>query len=758
MGKHGARFVEVAVEGPLRTTFNYEWGTPLGDVPEPGVRLAVPFGGATKTAYLLREVGEDEARAAAGGRELREVAYARERVSLVTPGVLELARWMWRHYLAGPGEVMPAALPGGVRKDRRAARVKVVTALAARGALVAEADRAETRSPRRARALRILAERREIPAPELAGGKSDAALVRWLVARGLAEVKEVPREEVARAPAPPPPAPGFELTPAQRLALEKVHELIGNARAGRPPFGLLLEGVTGSGKTEVYLRAIGEEVASGRQAIVLVPEIALTPQTIARFGERFGRIAVLHSHLTDGQRADEWRRIRAGEVDVVIGARSAVFAPLPCLGLVVVDEEHEPSYKQPSSPRYHARDAALARARIERAAAILGSATPSLESYLAARTGALAHAVLPERIGGRPLPPVEVVDMQAERREVKGFPILSRRLARALVECLSRGEQALLFINRRGYFTFVRCPRCGADVRCAKCDVPMTVHRAGRSQSAAGALRCHYCGEEVPYPVACRACGFGKLLPLGTGTEKVVDEVVRAAPGARVGRMDTDAMLGREDYERVLGGFRDGQLDVLVGTQMIAKGLDLPRVTLVGVVNADVALNLPDFRASERAFQLIAQVAGRAGRSDLGGSVVVQTSLPESLAVRAGAKHDIAAFAEEELEHRRLFWYPPFAYLARIVVEGPREEAVEKRIGVAASALGAPDVPEGAGYTVLGPSEAPLGRLRGRRRQHLIVKAADPETLEELLWKAEPSLRTSGATRLAVDVDPVNMR
>jgi primosomal protein N' (replication factor Y) len=582
-------------------------------------------------------------------------------------------------------------------------------------------------------------------------------------------------------------SPAPELTPAQSGALAKVAEVRAAVAEGRPPFGLLLEGVTGSGKTEVYLRAIAEEVAGGRQAIVLVPEIALTPQTISRFGGRFPRLAVLHSHLTEGQRADEWRRILSGGVDVVVGARSALFAPVPSLGVIVVDEEHEPSYKSPASPRYHARDVALERARIERALVILGSATPSLESWTAARDGRLAHAVLPERIGGRPLPPVEVVDMREERERSRGYVVLSAALENALRETVSRREQAFLFLNRRGYSTFLHCPRCGSDVRCETCDVPLAIHREAKGTKrrhnpqvptgvnsgtlfdlgampstppASGALRCHYCGRERARPASCPSCGFGKLLALGTGTERVVEEAVRAAPGARVVRMDTDAMESREDYDRVLSMLSDGRADVLVGTQMIAKGLDLPRVTLVGVVNADVAMHLADFRASERAFQLIAQVAGRTGRSDLGGRVIVQTSLPESLAVRAGAMHDVGAFAREELEHRRTFSYPPFASLARVVVEGPEEEAVEKRIGAAAGALraaAASDAPPGTA-AVLGPAEAPLGRLRGRRRQHLIVKASDREALERVLWAAEKALRTSGKTRVTVDVDPVGMR
>jgi len=768
-----SRFVEIAVDVPIRGTFHYEWGAPLGEVPAPGARVAVPFGRSRRTGYVLREVDEDEARAAAGGRELREVASVKDRETLVTPSVLELARWVARHYLAGPGEVLSAVLPAGVRKGARAARVKIVKAALPSAKLLEEAGAREKRAPKIARALEALAESGELTSAELAGGRSDAALVRRLVKDGFASVREELADPLLRA------AEGavsgaerepFELTSAQSLALERCRKMRARTLDGEPPFGMLLEGVTGSGKTEVYLRAIAEEVARGRSAIVLVPELTLTPQTIERFGERFGRLGLLHSHLTEGARADEWRRIRAGEVDVVIGARSALFAPLPQLGIIVVDEEHETSYKQESSPRYHARDAALKRAEIERASVILGSATPSLESFHAARRGGLDHAVLPERIGGRPLPPVAVVDMRAERREVKGYPVLSGQLVRALGECVDRGEQAILFLNRRGYSTFLRCARCGEDVRCEKCDVPLVYHKTARAKKkkAKGAtparapssnvLRCHYCGEARPLVEVCSHCGFGKLLRFGTGTERVVDEIAREVPAARVARVDADAMARREDYERVLGKFRSGSLDVLVGTQIIAKGLDLPRVTLVGVVNADTALRLADFRASERTFQLIAQVAGRAGRSDLGGRVIVQTELPESLPVRAGAKHDMEAFADEELAHRRDFAYPPFTRLARIVVEGPREETVEKKVKAVARALEPAEGEPAPHHSVLGPAEAPLGKLRGRRRQHVIVKADSPETLEAVLWGAEKALRGSGATRVIVDVDPASMR
>jgi primosomal protein N' (replication factor Y) len=510
----------------------------------------------------------------------------------------------------------------------------------------------------------------------------------------------------------------------------------------------LLLGVTGSGKTEVYLRAIEACRRQGRQALVLVPEIALTPQTVARLGARFDRVAVLHSALGDAQRARAWRRIRAGEADVVIGPRSAVFAPVPRLGLVVVDEEHEPSFKQQNAPRYHARDLALVRAQRAGAVVVLGSATPSLESWHHAREGRYGLLRLPERVAGRTLPGVQIVDLGAPEERAGPGALFSRTLQTRLREALRAGHQAILFQNRRGFATSVACPRCGLVVRCEHCDVALTYHR-----SEARAL-CHLCGHERRLPPACPDCALPGLRMRGVGTQTVEQELERIAPGVRLARLDSDTMGGRDAYEEVLGRFARREIDVLVGTQMIAKGLDFPGVTLVGVVSADTALALPDFRAAERTFQLLAQVAGRAGRGDDDGRVVVQTRLPDHPAVEMAAAQDFERFAEHEIADRRAHGYPPFGRLLRVLVRGPKASEVSARARATrdlAVASAAPSV------EVLGPAPPPVARVQGRWREQVLVKAPDHREVARVLEALRAAPRPRGRVEESYDVDPVGL-
>jgi primosomal protein N' (replication factor Y) len=510
--------------------------------------------------------------------------------------------------------------------------------------------------------------------------------------------------------------------------------------------------VTGSGKTEVYLRALGAALEAGRQGMVLVPEIALTPQTAARFEQRLGRhgVAVLHSHLTDGERAEAWREVRAGRIGIVIGARSALFAPLERLGCIVVDEEHEGTFKQENVPRYHAREVALERARAAGAVLILGSATPSLESTHAASTGRFTRLLLPERVRGAELPPVEVVSMQDENRETQRYNYLSRALERELRRTLDRSEQAILFLNRRGYATVITCLRCGNTERCSQCDITLTSHRNR------DVLTCHYCGLEKPLPTQCSACGAPGVKLWGLGTERVENQVKGLFPQARVARMDSDTMTHRAAYVETLSAFRAGQLDVLIGTQMIAKGLDFPNVTLVGIVLADTALHMPDFRSRERTFQLLEQVAGRAGRGEKGGRVLVQTYLPQDPAVRAAAEHDYDGFAEAELRERRAYGYPPFTRLARVLVRGKDPGKTQEAAQRAGEILRAGA--RGTQIQVLGPSPAPIAMLEGRQRLHLLVKAPDGEALAELLGgPAGQELQKLKGAEAVIDVDPQSM-
>ncbi|HEY9856527.1 MAG TPA: primosomal protein N', partial [Stenomitos sp.] len=508
----------------------------------------------------------------------------------------------------------------------------------------------------------------------------------------------------------------------------------------------LLLGVTGSGKTEVYLQAIASTLARGEQALVLVPEIALTPQTVARFRARFGdQIAVLHSALGDGERYDEWQRLRSGEARVGIGARSAIFAPVARLGLVIIDEEHESSYKQDVAPRYHARTVALQRAAFEGARVVLGSATPSVETYHRAQEGEYKLLTLSRRIHDRALPPVEVVDMRTEL-EAGHRSIFSRKLGEELKACLERGEQAILLINRRGYATFVLCRSCGEPVRCPNCSVSLTYHRAGE------ALRCHYCDYREEPPKCCPSCRSPYIKHFGAGTQQVLEAATELLPEARILRLDKDTTTRKGSHQQILDTFAKGEADVLIGTQMVAKGLDLPRVSLVGIMAADSSLNLPDFRAGERTFQLLTQVAGRAGRGELPGRVVLQTYAPDHASVRFAQAHDFESFFTFEIREREDLRYPPFQHLINVVVSAEVQEAAWKVASILATRLDAfPEV------LALGPAEAVLAQLRGRYRVQVLIKAGDLNQARRALREAVRQTERPQGVRMAIDVEPASL-
>ncbi|HHB90438.1 MAG TPA: primosomal protein N' [Anaerolineae bacterium] len=512
----------------------------------------------------------------------------------------------------------------------------------------------------------------------------------------------------------------------------------------------LLHGVTGSGKTEIYLRALEKTVAAGRQGIVLVPEISLTPQTIRRFAGRFpGRVAVVHSKLTAGERYDAWRRAKAGEVDVVVGSRSALFAPLPDIGLIVVDEEHDPAYKQARTPRYHARDAAIQLARLHDAVVILGSATPSLESQFKARRGIYTLLTLPRRVMGHreggdvrmaELPPVEIVDMRAELR-AGNRSMFSRSLRRALNETLARGEQAIIFLNRRGNATFVMCRDCGYVVRCPRCNVPLTHHWGD-------VLICHHCNYRQPMPNVCPKCGSHRFKTFGAGTERVIDALRAEFPHARPLRWDRDVTAGKASHEAILQDFIDHQADVLVGTQMIAKGLDLPLVTLVGVLSADTGLFLPDFRAAERTFQILMQVAGRAGRSERGGKVIFQTYHPTHYAILAASQHDYEGFYRKEMHYRQELGYPPYGRLTRLLyLDTNRERCAQETARMAAFLRRRAEALRLENVSIIGPAPAFFSKERGKYRWHLLLRTEDPG----LLLAGAPL-----TPNWRIDVDPVD--
>jgi len=545
-----------------------------------------------------------------------------------------------------------------------------------------------------------------------------------------------------------------KLTREQERAVRQILQ-----RQARPGFeAFLLHGVTGSGKTEVYLRVIERTLQAGRDALVLVPEIGLTPQTVARFASRFRtQLAVLHSGLAESERLDFWWKIRKGQIKIAIGARSAVFAPFQNLGVVVVDEEHDPSYKQQDRVRYNGRDLALVRGKLEHALVILGSATPSLESYYNALCGKSILIELRERVEKRPSPEIQLVDLKD--RAVRRSPgsSLSLPLERALARTLAEGKKSLLFLNRRGYAQTVVCRDCGHLFRCPRCSVTLTYHLDRR------ALSCHYCEFDKQVPDRCPQCATGRIRPLGHGTEKVEEEIQHLFPDARIGRMDRDSTRRKGSHEEILRRFRSEELDILVGTQMIAKGHDVPEVTLVGVILADVSLDLPDFRASERTFQLLLQVAGRAGRGPWPGHVVVQTRHPDHFCLKALLAQDHRMFFEQELAFRKALSYPPFCRMVNIRVSGPDQETTREaaaQVGSLARSMPPNQAWASQPVEVLGPSQAPLSRLRGRFRYHLFLKSSDARGLieftRELVCRARPvfSARNVG---LEVDVDPVQV-
>lgn len=566
------------------------------------------------------------------------------------------------------------------------------------------------------------------------------------------EVERDPFAALALDDATPPP-----LTSRQTEAVARITGALEDD--DRRPF--LLHGVTGSGKTRVYIELLERVLARGQGAIVLVPEISLTPQTVKRFRGRFGdRVAVLHSALSDGERYDAWRQLHRGERVVAVGARSALFAPVKNLGAIVVDEEHDGSYKQSDAPRYHARDLAIVRAMAEGAVCVLGSATPSLESWANARSGKYDLVALPERVGGRPMPPVELVDLKkvwkqggGEGTRSEAGPVFSPRLIEAVEARLDRGEQTILLLNRRGYSSFVQCRECGDVRQCVDCSISLTYHRVRRR------IVCHHCRHEEAVPDRCERCGSEDLGFRGLGTEQVERVVADTFPNARIARMDVDTTSGKWAHHEILGQVERGEIDILLGTQMIAKGLDFPRVTLVGVVNADVGIHLPDFRAAERTFQLLSQVAGRAGRGELGGEVLIQTAMPDHYALLSARTHDYEGFAARELKEREVPPYPPLTRLANVVISSPNPDLAADTATAAVSGIDRwIGMHPRAGVVRVGPAPAPIERLHGRWRWHFLLRSSSVRGLgavcRAFLTGFEPP---SGDVRIALDRDPVGL-
>ena len=737
--------IEVAIPLHLDRTFHYIVPEMLLAQALPGRRALVPFGRRKLTGYILAIAADSQV------EKLKEILEVLDDEPLWTGSEYAFFRWVASYYLYPIGEVLKTALPTGINVQTRKGDSGEESALAGgkpvrREKFYLPVPCSEPARSLGAKALEILEVIRE-------SGDISAAILRKRFGNCIPQLKRLcelgliaaEEREIYRDPFKNHTVKRDEpriLHTHQKMALETISSSLDLNKF--MPF--LLYGVTGSGKTEIYLQAISHALDQGKSALVLVPEIALTPQLTGRFQARFGGgIAILHSGLSDGERYDEWRRIRRGLARIVIGARSAVFAPLENIGIIIVDEEHEASFKQSDGLRYNARDLALVRGRMERAAVVLGSATPLVTSIHSAGEGRLTLLELPERVEQRPMPSVDLIPMKGNKETI------STPLGVLLTQTFESGQQAIVFLNRRGFATFLVCGDCGKPLTCPNCSVTLTYHRQ-RGQSI-----CHYCDYSVPAPCICPTCGATELKELGAGTEKLEQNLKLLLPQARVLRMDSDTTSGRGSHERLLSRMSDGTADILVGTQMIAKGHDFPGVTLVGVINAEASLGIPDFRAAERTFQLLSQVIGRAGRGEKPGRVVVQAYDTENYAIRSAAGHDAAGFYRQELEFRREAGYPPFTFLAALSISGISEQSVSEQAGQTAKLLVRIKQEIKVRVELLGPAPAPIYRMRGRFRRQILLKAAARADLHRLILSWRQRSRTISTVRVTVDIDPLDL-
>jgi primosomal protein N' (replication factor Y) len=799
-------YCDVSLPVPLDQVFTYLLPETLRHRVQRGSRVLAPFGSRKLAGVVLRTHSE---RPPSPPRELLRLL---EEEPALDDELLNLGNWMANYYCAPLGEVLRAMTPlaGDLRRGkvfsltksgRDAARQlhlnetgedaatevlrmldvralsatyltqkvqkasAVLRSLEKKGFVEVE-DVAAERDPLRASAARLRAEfvsrpgQEKLPKAErellsyleLHPGSHNVADLEQAVPKASTAARALARRELVKlsveavATSQVPFRAPHAMNPHQQAAFDR----IGAALEAKQFQTFLLQGVTGSGKTEIYLNTIEKALALGCGALMLVPEIGLTPAVAGQFHHRFGaRVAILHSAFHDSERAQEWRRIRSGEAQVVVATRSGVFAPVKNLGLIIVDEEHDQSYKQQESPRYHGRDVAVVRARDRGAVVVLGSATPSLESRYNAERGKYERLLLPERIESRPMPVVQVIDIRQEFLETRKQATFSRALIEAVTGRLENNEQSMLLLNRRGFSSFMTCRSCGERLECPNCSVTLTFHRRDRR------MLCHYCNFSCRVPERCPKCDSDHIQFLGVGSERVEDELHGAFPRARIARIDRDTTGGKKDYEAILAKFRDHEYDILVGTQMIAKGHDIPNVTLVGIVSADTGLGLPDFRAAERTFQLLTQAAGRAGRGTQPGIVLMQTVNPDHYAIRFAAEQDYEKFYAKEIEFRRLMHYPPFGALANVIVRGTKEEEALSR----SAELGRLLNPAPEGVKILGPAAASLARLKNEYRYQMLIKTSSRKRLTEILGQ----VRTFAAaekwnpTSLVIDVDPMTI-
>ena len=744
----------VTLDLAVRREFDYLIPNELEQNVCDGTRVKVPFGSREILGVVTAVLSESP------HSNLREIIKIVGGQALVTPPILKLVRWIAEYYCCAPEIAMKAVLPDAVRKEEEGWRERLyVRALPQHGELPKLTKRQED-------LWAIIEEWRELPLQEflrLAGTTSGT--IRKLEDKGLVSIAPQISERDPYAKEHILPTNPLKLNDQQLVALNNIVKSIDclNSPENRTDKNkgnhvFLLHGVTGSGKTEVYLQAIAHALEQGKGAIVLVPEISLTPQTVERFKARFSHgplqtlVAVLHSHLSSGERHDEWHKIRQGRARIVIGARSAVFAPVDPLGLVIVDEEHEHSYKQEEAPRYNARDLAVVRGQQEGSVVVLGSATPCMESYYNVQRKKYFLLSLTERADEKNMPIVRIVDMRNASSKGKGISIFSPQLHEAILQRLEKKEQVMLFLNRRGWSSSLQCPECGFVAECPNCSVSLTYHRSAQK------LMCHICGHINSAPSKCpeQNCGNASIRYSGLGTEKVEAALDKNFPSARVKRMDSDTLKRKEDYRRILGDFRSGKIDILVGTQMIAKGLHFPNVTLVGIIHADLSLHIPDFRAGERTFQLLTQVAGRAGRGDVEGEVYVQSFTPFHPAIQYARRHDYIGFYDQEIEFRQELHYPPVGRVALLTLRGRSEDRVRffadhlrKEMDLLAIQLG--DI------VVAGPAPAPLLRAENFYRYQIMIRTPRMPQLSRQLSTKFDSLKIPEDLRLIIDIDPVSL-
>jgi primosomal protein N' (replication factor Y) len=700
----------VLIDGPSELVFDYAIPADLNVLP--GCRVRIPLRRKSATGTVLSVVEPEQADFA-----LRELESLIDPEPLITPVLLRTADWIANYYASSIESVIRSVLPEGVRSEENSAKTRRIAILnEAPTAVVLE--KLLKRAPRQHAILSLLAGSAELRMPVADLGEGNAAALKSLEKAGILrlEAEEVRRDPDADNVEEFIESAPLTLNPDQAGALDSILAALAEPESAKP---ILLLGVTGSGKTEVYLQAAQRALDLGKTVLVLVPEISLTPQTVRRFKSRFAamrdQVAVLHSNLSQGERFDEWHRIRKGTARIVIGARSAVFAPLPDLGLILVDEEHENTYKQENVPRYHGRDVAVLRAAFEPCAIVLGSATPSLESWHNTETGKYQLVRLNQRADGASMPLVRVVDMRLEQTKHKGGPaILSDKLRTALEQRLEKGEQSILFLNRRGFARSLQCPSCGHVCQCPHCAVALTYHRTDER------LVCHVCGHQAIVPRKCPECKSPAIILQGYGTQKVEEVLAKVLPKAKFARIDADAMRRKNALRDTLSAFKAHKIDILIGTQMIAKGLHFPNVTLVGILNADLSLHVPDFRAGERTFQLITQVAGRAGRGDLEGEVIVQTFTPHSPSIQYARKHDFDGFSEQEMEFRRQFSFPPYAHCAVLTSRSTHERRAEFTLQTLHLRL-AENLPNGITLGEVLPS--PLIRSHGQFRFQITLRS-----------------------------------